>query len=91
MAEWTEDGLAEVMLALAEPRAHLRADVAADALADTAEIVCRGRLGDLLGLTVDVVDDVVRADQHAGAALAAAPVADHLVHHLLEAGVHPSP
>ena len=53
---------------------HLRADVAADALADAAEVEGRRRLRDLLRLAVDVVDDVVRADEHAGAALAAAAV-----------------
>src|SRR5262249_58505912 len=41
-------------------------------------------------LPVDVVDDVVGADQHAGAALAAAAVGHHLVHHLLEGDLrHP--
>src|SRR5262249_60819486 len=35
-------------------------------------------------LALDVVDDVVRADEHARAALAAAAEGDHLVHHLLE-------
>ena len=70
-----------------QARTHLRADVAADALADAAEVEGGGRLRDLLRLAVDVVDDVVRADQHAGAALAAAAVGDDLVHHLLEARV----
>src|SRR5439155_1086976 len=65
--------------------ADLRADVEPDALADAAVIEGGRRLGHLLRLPVDVVDDVVRADEDAGTALAAAPVGDHLVHHLLEA------
>jgi hypothetical protein len=74
-----------VELADAEARAHLCADVAADTLADAAEVECTGRLRDLLRLAVDVVDDVVGADENAGAALAAAAERHHLVHHLLEA------
>src|SRR5262249_14412730 len=42
------------------------------------------RLGHLLRLAFDVVDDVVRTDEHARAALAAAAEGNHLVHHLLE-------
>src|SRR5438034_523671 len=80
-----EDLVAQVELAQSEARADLRAHVAPDALADAAVIEGGRRLGHLLRLPVDVVDDVVRADEDAGAALAAAPVGDHLVHHLLEA------
>src|SRR5207247_8974116 len=57
---------------------------AADALADAAVFERRRRLRHLLRLAVDVVDDVVGADEDAGAALAAAAEVDHLVHHLLE-------
>ena len=82
-----QDRVAHVELADAEAGTHLRAHVAADALADAAEVEGRRRLRDLLRLAVDVVDDVVGADQHAGAALAAAAVRHHLVHHLLERDV----
>src|SRR5262245_13187132 len=82
-----QDGIPHVELADAEPGTDLRAHVAADALADAAEIEGRARLGHLLRLALDVVDDVVRADEHARAALAAAAESDHLVHHLLEGDV----
>src|SRR4029077_1623100 len=82
-----QDGVPHVELAGAQPGADLGAHVAADAFADAAEIEGRARLGHLLRLAVDVVDDVVRADEHARAALAAAPEGDHLVHHLLEGDV----
>src|SRR5205809_4650271 len=75
----------QIELAQPEARAHLRTHVAADALADTAVVEGSRGLGHLLRLPVHVVDDVVRADQHAGAALAAASVGDDLIHHLLEA------
>src|SRR5262245_27432983 len=79
--------VAQIELARPEPRADLGADVAPDALADAAEVERAARLRHLLRLPVDVVDDVVRADEHAGAALAAAPVVDDLVHHLPEARI----
>src|SRR5262249_22894939 len=82
-----ENRVAHVELPDAQPRAHLRAHVAADPLADPAEVEGRRRLGYLLRLRVDVVDDVVRTHQHAGAALAAAAEGHHLVHHLLEGDV----
>src|SRR4030095_7119682 len=66
-------GVTHVELADAETGANLRAHVAADALADAAEVEGPVLLRDLLRLGVDIVDDVVRTDQHAGAALAAAP------------------
>src|SRR4030095_13505685 len=76
-----------VELADAETGADLRAHVAADALADAAEVEDPVLLRHLLRLGVDVVDNVVRTDQHAGAALAAAAEGHHLVHHLLEGHV----
>src|SRR5262249_62396893 len=82
-----QDGIPHVELADAEPGTDLRAHVAADALADAAEVEGCARLGHLLRLALDVVDDVVRADEHARAALAAAAEGDHLVHHLLEGDV----
>ena len=81
-----QDTVAHVELADAEARTDLRAHVAADALADPAVVERRRGLRHLLRLAVDVVDDVVRADEHAGAALAAAAVRHDLVHHLLERG-----
>src|SRR5262249_58375925 len=79
-----QHGIPHVDLADTEPGADLRAHVAADALADAAQVEGRARLGYLLRLAVDVVDDVVRTDEHARAALAAAAEGNHLVHHLLE-------
>src|SRR6185369_13454832 len=66
---------------------HLGAHVAADALADPAEVERPTLLRHLLRLAVDVVDDVVGTHEHAGAALAAAAECDDLVHHLLEGDV----
>ena len=79
-----EDGVPHVELTDAEAGADLGADIAPDALADTTEVERRRRLRHLLRLAVDVVDDIVGADEHAGAALAAAPIRHDLVHHLLE-------
>src|SRR5262249_42725877 len=79
-----QDGIPHVELTDPEPGTDLRAHVAADALADAAQVEGRARLGHLLRLAVDVVDDVVRTDEHARAALAAAAEGNHLVHHLLE-------
>src|SRR5205814_10515071 len=78
-------------LADAEAGADLGADGAPAPLADATEVERRRRLRHLLRFAVDVVDDVVGADEHAGAALAAAPVRHDLVHHLLEGrGLHES-
>ena len=79
--------VAHVELTDAEPGADLGADVAPDTLADAAVVEGGRGLGDLLRLAVDVGDHVVRADEDARPALAAAPERHDLVHHLLEGRV----
>ena len=83
----TIEEIGELELTRVQPRADLCADVAADALADAAVIVRSARFRDLLRLAIDVVDDVVRTDEHARAAFTAAAVLHHLVHHRFEAGI----
>ena len=79
-----EEPLGEMLLARIQPRTGLGTHVTADPFGNPAEVVRGAGFGYLLGLAVHIVNHVMRAHQDTTPTLAAAAIADHFVHHLLE-------
>ena len=77
--------IAELLIArMLFARAHGRTDVTARTFAHAAIVERRAFLRRLLGLAVDVLDDVMGTGQHASTALTAGARIDDVVHHVLE-------